>query len=270
MKKKVLALACAALTSLVMNGCSPKTNNTENEKTEAVEITLIDAIGHPVVHDHQLYPNVPDSLWEALGLQEGVPSAINCFLLQIDSTTLLIDAGLDTPTSQLQPTLTQKGLKAEDVQYIYISHLHPDHIGGLLHDGKAVFAEAQLYINSKEAEAWKAMPSDQNGLAMAVMTAYGDRIHTFNAGDTLPGGVIAIAAYGHTPGHTLFQKDSNLFVSDLIHGAALQLEHPEYGAAYDMDAEAACQARKEMLAYAKENQLKIYGMHIRNCFDFIQ
>ena len=71
-----------------------------------------------------------------------------------------------------------------------------------------------------------------------------------------------LAAYGHTPGHTVFQKDSILVIADLIHGAALQLEHPEYGPAYDMDVDAARQSRMKILEYAREHNLTMYGMHL--------
>lgn len=66
----------------------------------------------------------------------------------------------------------------------------------------------------------------------------------------------------HTPGHTVFQKDSILVVGDLVHGGALQLVHPEYNAAYDMDAEAARQSRCRILDYARTHRLRIYGMHL--------
>lgn len=69
-------------------------------------------------------------------------------------------------------------------------------------------------------------------------------------------------AVGHTPGHTVFQSGKLLVIGDLIHGVALQLEHPEYCASYDMDKEAAVKARKYFLQYAKDNQLTMAGMHL--------
>ena len=86
--------------------------------------------------------------------------------------------------------------------------------------------------------------------------------HHHRSGDTLQGGVRTIAAYGHTPGHTLFQKDSILVIADLIHGAALQLKHPEYCPTYDMDPKAARESRIRILKYAKDNHLTMYGMHL--------
>ena len=82
-----------------------------------------------------LYPEVPDSLWDALGLQKGVPSSMSCLLLQTEGKKILLDAGLGAPFSQLLPKLKEKGVTPEELQLIYITHLHPDHIGGLLKEG---------------------------------------------------------------------------------------------------------------------------------------
>ena len=87
-------------------------------------------------------------------------------------------------------------------------------------------------------------------------------MHLFEFGETLPGNVVAMNAEGHTPGHTVFQANKLLVIADLIHGAALQLEHPEICATYDMDKEKAVKSRKYFLQYAKDNGLTMAGMHL--------
>lgn len=62
--------------------------------------------------------------------------------------------------------------------------------------------------------------------------------------------------------HTVFQAGKLLIIGDLIHGAALQLEHPEICATYDMDKQEAIKTRKNLLQYARENGLVIAGMHL--------
>ena len=84
----------------------------------------------------------------------------------------------------------------------------------------------------------------------------------FAFGDTLPGGVAAMEAVGHTPGHTVFQVGRLLVVGDLFHGLALQLAHPEICATYDMDKEKAVETRKRFIRYAQENELTMAGMHL--------
>ncbi|MGN0090866.1 MAG: MBL fold metallo-hydrolase [Alloprevotella sp.] len=247
---------------LLLTACAQKVGQKTVVDGEATVITWIEDKPEPTLQPHNLYPDVPDSLWIALGLQEGVPSSMSCFLLQTEGKNILLDAGLGAPFSQLIPKLTTLDVKPEELQLIYITHFHPDHIGGLLKDGKVVFPNAEVYINRVEAEAWQKMEGNQSVQAKTVLDAYKQHLHLFEAGDTLPGDVITIAAYGHTPGHTAFQKDSMLVIGDLIHGAALQLEYPEYCPLYDMDAETARESRLRILNYARENRLTMYGMHL--------
>ena len=247
---------------LLLTACAQKVGQKTVVDGEATVITWIEDKPEPTLQPHNLYPDVPDSLWIALGLQEGVPSSMSCFLLQTEGKNILLDAGLGAPFSQLIPKLTTLDVKPEELQLIYITHFHPDHIGGLLKEGKVVFPNAEVYINRVEAEAWQKMEGNQSVQAKTVLDAYKQHLHLFEAGDTLPGDVITIAAYGHTPGHTVFQKDSILVIGDLIHGAALQLEYPEYCPLYDMDAETARESRLRILSYARENRLTMYGMHL--------
>ena len=247
---------------LLLTACAQKVGQKTVVDGEATVITWIEDKPEPTLQPHNLYPDVPDSLWIALGLQEGVPSSMSCFLLQTEGKNILLDAGLGAPFSQLIPKLTTLDVKPEELQLIYITHFHPDHIGGLLKDGKVVFPNAEVYINRVEAEAWQKMEGNQSVQAKTVLDAYKQHLHLFEAGDTLPGDVITIAAYGHTPGHTVFQKDSILVIGDLIHGAALQLEYPEYCPLYDMDAETARESRLRILNYARENRLTMSGMHL--------
>lgn len=247
---------------LLLTACAQKVGQKTVVDGEATVITWIEDKPEPTLQPHNLYPDVPDSLWIALGLQEGVPSSMSCFLLQTEGKNILLDAGLGAPFSQLIPKLTTLDVKPEELQLIYITHFHPDHIGGLLKDGKVVFQNAEVYVNRVEAEAWQKMEGNQSVQAKTVLDAYKQHLHLFEAGDTLPGDVITIAAYGHTPGHTAFQKDSMLVIGDLIHGAALQLEYPEYCPLYDMDAETARESRLRILNYARENRLTMYGMHL--------
>jgi len=83
----------------------------------------------------------------------------------------------------------------------------------------------------------------------------------FAPDEALPCGVQALPAYGHTPGHTLYLTDDKLIAGDIMHGIALQLEHPEYCARYDMDREAAIASRKSVLERVKQEGWTLYGMH---------
>lgn len=256
--KKIIIIAISVLW---IAACAEK-KSANSVSTESASVTWIADKPTPTLQPRQLYADVPDSLWDALHLQEGVPSSMSCVLLHSGGETILIDAGLGAPFSQLLPKLQEEGITPESLSLIYITHMHPDHIGGLLKDGKPTFPNADIYINRVEAEAWKAMDGDAGKLPNAVLSAYSEHLHLFEASDTLRGGVESIAAYGHTPGHTVFRVDNILVIGDLIHGAALQLEHPEYGPSYDMDSEAARESRIRILNDARRQHLIMWGMHL--------
>ncbi len=131
----------------------------------------------------------------------------------------------------------------------------------MMKDGKAAFPNAQIYASQAEYDGWLQMPDDQKAQVVATMEAYKNRLNLIAYGDTLPCGVIALNGEGHTPGHTIYQIGNILVVGDLVHGAALQLAHPELCAAYDMDPQTAIRTRKHFLEYARQNNLLMAGMH---------
>ena len=169
---------------------------------------------------------------------------------------------MGAPDSRLLSGLASLGVTPSDIKYLYLTHFHGDHIGGMMKGDSVVFPNAEVYASKVEYDAWMAMPAERKAQVVKTMDAYKERLHLFEFGDTLPGNVVAMEAVGHTPGHTVFQSGKLLVIGDLIHGAALQLEHPEYCASYDMDKEAAVKARKYFLQYAKDNQLTMAGMHL--------
>lgn len=208
-----------------------------------------------------LFPDTSDALMDSLGLAGGVPSTVSTFYVKTDGAGILFDTGLGATDSRLLSGLQTFGIAPADVKYVYLTHMHGDHIGGMLtKEGEAVFPAAEVYVSKPEYDYW--MADKANRQQVATMEAYKDRLHLFQFGDTLPGGVVAMDAVGHTPGHTVFQAGGLLVVGDLMHGAALQKVHPEVCATFDMDEEAAIGARRRFIRYAEEDGLTMAGMHL--------
>lgn len=208
-----------------------------------------------------LFGEVPDELVASLGIADGIPSSVSVMLLEKNGQQLLFDAGNGNEDSRLLPHLQELGFSATDIDAVFITHLHGDHIGGLVKDGRPVFPQAKLYIPFVELDAWTQSPESTPKNVQAMIEAYGGNIVKFTHGDTLPCGVEAIAAFGHTPGHTLYLTDDKLIVGDIMHGVGLQLEHPEYCARFDMDKERAIASRKAVLEQVKKEGWTMYGMH---------
>ena len=208
-----------------------------------------------------LFPDAPDALVDSLGLAGGVPSTVSTFYVKTSDAGILFDTGLGATDSRLLSGLQTFGVAPADVKYIYLTHMHGDHIGGMLTaEGTVVFPNAEVYVSKPEYDYW--MADKANRQQVKTMEAYQDRLHLFQFGDTLPGKVVAMDAVGHTPGHAVFQAGRLLVVGDIMHGAALQKVHPEVCATFDMDKEAAIRVRRHFIHYARENGLTMAGMHL--------
>lgn len=208
-----------------------------------------------------LFGDIPAELVTSLNIAEGVPSSVSVMLMEKDGQQCLFDAGNGNNDSRLLPRMGELGFSASDIDVIFITHLHGDHIGGLVKDGQPVFPQAKLYIPSVELDAWTKSPESTPQNVKAMMEAYGEKLVKYTLEDPLPVGVKPIAAYGHTPGHTIYRIDNKLIVGDIMHGVALQMEHPEFCARFDMDKEQAIASRKAIMEMAKKEGLTMYGMH---------
>lgn len=205
-------------------------------------------------------------------------SAINAFLLESPDKNILVDAGLG---NRLTENLAKCGKKPGDIQIILLTHLHGDHIGGLLKDGKKVFPNATLYVSRAEHDYWtdkeimQRLPENKRGgfaRAQEMLAIYRDKLQLFvpdeadNIQQELLPGIRSIAAYGHTPGHTAYLLDSDgyqlLIWGDLTHVTPVQIPHPEIAVTYDTDPEQAAKIRQRLLKYVSENRIRIAGMHV--------
>jgi glyoxylase-like metal-dependent hydrolase (beta-lactamase superfamily II) len=205
------------------------------------------------------------------------PSAVNVFLVQTGNKNVLFDAGFGT---KLFDNLKTKGLSPADINVIMMTHLHGDHIGGLLVNGRKAFPNAEIYIAKAEHDYWMSDTEmnkvPENGrvrftAARAVINAYRDKIRFFipneieTAQEIFPG-IRAVAAYGHTPGHTCFMVESQgdrMFIwGDLVHAMAIQMPFPEVAVIFDVDTRKAIETRRKLLEYLEKNNIQIAGAHI--------
>lgn len=216
------------------------------------------------LNPRELFSDASDSLYNSVGLADGIPASVSTFLLKVDGEYVLFDAGLGDFGGQMATHLNELGVNPDDIKLVYLTHLHVDHISGLVKKTDAgmekVFKNATLFLGKVEHDAW--MNIEKNDLQKAILGVYGDKLSLFNFGDTLPHAVEAIDAIGHTPGHTVFRYNELLVIGDLMHGYALQINHPEVNSNYDMDKAKSIESRKRILEYAKANGLTMAGMHL--------
>ena len=277
-------LFLAAMTAVALAGCGGSTqNNAQNNSTaqnnaetpQQSDYKFLDAKEKAFdgftlywLKDNEgdnkfpfdLFGNVPEDVKKDVNMPDGMPSSISAYLIKTNGKTILFDAGLGpSRNGQLLNELSKINVTPEQIDYVYITHFHGDHIGGMLNaDGEKVFTNAEVYVSRLEKES----DLGKGEQAVKMFEKYGDKIHVFNFGDKLPEDVLAIDAVGHTPGHTAFQKGNLLIIGDLMHALALQLKYPEYCPKFDGDKEKAIASRKRILEYAKTNGLTISGMHL--------
>lgn len=244
---------------------APEGTKTVNLKNDATLTWIKDNKGTNLL-PRSLFSDASDSLFASLNMPEGIPASISTFLLKADKEYILFDAGLGSSGGETLIHLKELGVSPDSIKKVYLTHMHFDHINGLISDIKKkplhkIFKNAEIFLEKKEHDFWLKENSD-NGLQKAVITLYQDKINLFSFGDTLPHNVIALDASGHTPGHTAFQIENYLIIGDLIHGYALQINHPEINSNYDMNKPKSAECRKRLFKHIEQNNLTMIGMHL--------
>ena len=191
---------------------------------------------------------------------DGLKTSINAFVVKIGGKTVLFDTGMPIAQSGgIVPALAEADLGPDDIDAVVITHFHYDHVGGLMHRGQPVYPRAELYVPRVEVNKWSDAGTD-------FLLAYNVRTNAFEDRKEILPGVTAMAAYGHTPGHTVFLLESDggklLIAGDLIHLPGVQLANPDVAVTYDTDPVKAVASRKRVFEMAADKKLPIAAMHI--------
>ena len=214
-------------------------------------------------------------------LSSPVPTSVNGFLVNTGKELVLVDTGAGKffgPTlDKLVPNLKAAGYDPAQVDDILITHMHPDHVGGLVADGQRVFPNATVHAAKADADYWlnegkmQAAPKDQQGFfkdAMAALTPYikAGKFKTFTGKTRLMPGIEAIPAPGHTPGHTVYRVRSEghtlLLWGDIVHVASVQFPDPSIAIKYDTNPKQAVKTRKKVFKEAARSAELIGGAHL--------
>ena len=190
--------------------------------------------------------------------QKDYAASVNVFLVEKGGKRILIDAGYPVGRGKLRDLLRTMRINPSAIDGVLITHIHPDHVGGLTTEsGAAFFPRAEIFVAKKEYDAWKTDASRAN--LKRHFAPYEGRIRLFEYGRALPGGLLPELREGHTPGHTVFHLGEISFIGDTFHAIDLQVPRPTVCARYDMDPSRAVVSRKAVL---RSGRKWLFGAHV--------
>jgi glyoxylase-like metal-dependent hydrolase (beta-lactamase superfamily II) len=214
-------------------------------------------------------------------LREPVQGSINAFLINTGSKLILIDTGAGVLygdcCGHLLANLRAAGYQPAQVDEVLLTHLHKDHVGGVIADGAMAFPHAVVRVSQAEADYWlnpankltaPAFLSSFFDAAIASVAPYvaAGRFKPFSGDAVLDPGIRAITLPGHTPGHTAYLVESDakhlMVWGDIVHVASIQLRNPSATVEYDTDAASARRSRRYALDLAADRRYLVGAAHI--------
>lgn len=208
-------------------------------------------------------------------------TSVNAFLLKVGDKLVLVDAGAGTffgPTlNKLQASMKAAGYAPDQVTDIVITHLHADHVGGLVNGEAIQFPNATVHVDKADMDHWldtakmEAAPKDAQGffkMAQASLNPYvkAGKVKAFTGATEIVPGVRTQPTHGHTPGHSFYVLESKgqkmVFWGDLMHFEEVQFPEPAITVAFDTDSKAAKEQRLAAFADAAKQGYLVAPSHV--------
>ena len=229
--------------------------------------------------------NAPLEQVKALLASQGLPTdyvdiPFTPFVIVAGGRRILMDTGFadngPPSTGKLVANMAAAGLKPDDIDTIILSHYHGDHINGIRNKaGQLVFPKARIMVPAPEHAFWmddarmEAAPPAMKGAFQNVRRVLAglpaDQLVRFEPGAEVAPGITSVAAFGHTPGHTLFtvksEGQSFAYVADLTNVPSLFARSPDWSVTFDMDKEMARATRRKIFDMIVKDKMMAGGFH---------
>jgi glyoxylase-like metal-dependent hydrolase (beta-lactamase superfamily II) len=213
-----------------------------------------------------------------------IVGSIAGFLVNTGEQLILADAGTGGHTEfgpslgKLLGNFIASGYHPDQVDVVLITHLHPDHVGGVTsRDGKPIFPNAEIFVPKIESDYWLSEEEEKNALerdreffsvARKVAAPYiaASKWRTFVGADELLPQIRSCPIHGHTPGHTGYEftsKGETLLVwGDIVNVADIQFQRPDIGIIYDMNGPEADKTRQDLIERVAKDRVVVAGTHL--------
>lgn len=174
---------------------------------------------------------------------------------------ILFDTGLNAAGTL--GSLAAAGYAAEDITQVVLTHMHGDHIGGLMNDGAPTFGNAAYTTGQVEFDHWAAAENENFNNNVAPLA---EQMTFVGHEDAIASGITAHAAFGHTPGHMGYRLESGgqqiILMADAANHYIYSVGHPDWEVRFDMDKSAAAQTRRDLLGLAAADGVGLVGYHM--------
>lgn len=214
-------------------------------------------------------------------LTNPVEESVNAFVIDTGKKLILVDTGAGdlfgaSAGGKLIANLKLAGYEPSQISDVLLTHIHTDHSGGLIHNGKIVFSNAVIHVgkpdvdfflNQKNQNGANGYPKEYFEQATACLSPYikTGQLKTFSGPTQILPGIRSIPTPGHTPGHSFYrvesQGESLVFIGDLVHVESIQLEKPNVTIQFDVNQPEAAKQRIKQFSILSNTRELVAGAH---------
>jgi len=233
----------------------------------AFEVTTLLAATRQLDEPHKIFgTNVSNEEFSKASRQANIPDdKVKFFftptLVNTGTHLVLFDTGWDA--KGITHALTSAGYTPDQVDLVILSHMHPDHIGGLMDGTAPTFPNARYITGSVEFDAWAKV---SNKTFETRMRPLAEQTTMITGSDSVLPGITPFEAHGHTPGHMAYMLESNgqrlLLAVDFANHYVWSLAHPTWEVRFDMDKAQAATTRRRMLDMLAADKTPFIGYHM--------
>jgi glyoxylase-like metal-dependent hydrolase (beta-lactamase superfamily II) len=233
---------------------------------------------------HNADPSVREAWLEDKFLPPDVLEwALNVVVVRSGGRTILVDAGIGAEfpdlkrAGQLVRRLDDADIDLSSVTDVVLTHLHMDHIGGLLVDGvkEMLRPDLQIHVAAAEIKFWESpdfsqvsmppgFPDALRDSAKRFLKEYRNQLRPFEDEHEVAPGVRVQRTGGHTPGHSVVRLASGgdrlTFAGDAVFQVGF--EHPDWYNGFEHDPEEAARVRFRLLRELAANRESLLATHL--------